>query len=268
MTHEIVRFDDYRACIQWLCGHFQISYRSLATDTRIHASYFSRVMLGKADFSDEQLFLIAKSLKLESWQVEYLLLLGAHGRSGNKKHRDFLLEKIQHIQDERLKLIGRLKNVKPKLSEHDVAQYYEEPITAKIHMALTVEKFRSAPHLLARKFHVSDAKLEKELRKLESLGVVKRKKDAIEVIQQAIHLDDSHPASTQNHINWRLESIQYLGRRQPRPEDYHLSVAFSSSEETKKKIKELIKKTVVEIQEYVSQDKEEDDTYFIGFDLY
>lgn len=268
MTHELVRFDDYRACIQWLCDHFQTSYRSLATDSRIHASYFSRVMLGKAHFSDEQLFLIAKCLKLEAWQIEYLLLLGAHGRSANKTHRDFLLDKIQRIQEERLKLIGRLKNVKPKLTEHDVALYYEEPITAKIHMALTVEKYRSAPSLLARKFHIAETKLEKELRKLESLGVVARQKGEIEVRQDAIHLDESHPASTQNHINWRLESIQYLGKRQARPGDYHLSVAFSASGETKKKIKELIKKTVIEIQQCVSEDKQEDDTYFMAFDLY
>ena len=69
-------FDHYRELIKSLSKRETLTFRQICQITNIHSSYFSRVMNERADFSQEQLFLIGKSLKLSGWELDFLLLLG------------------------------------------------------------------------------------------------------------------------------------------------------------------------------------------------
>ena len=234
---NVFHFDCYRNIIAKQIKSQSLSQRHLAQVTGIHTSYFSRVMQQGADFSEEQLYSISKQLGFSDTELEYMNLLLSHSRSGNRRHKKFLFDKIQKLRDENTKIVDELKEVHADLSEEDVATYYEEAITAKIHMLLTIGKFRYHRDLLEKELGISSRKLAIELQKLQRLKIIDVKEDRIEILKKSIHLDHSHPSSVKNHRNWRIETLHRLGAYEGRQSDYHLSAIFSCNEETKLKIR-------------------------------
>ena len=101
-------------------------------------------------------------------------------------------------------------------------------------MFLSVDKYRANPNLILKKLSINESKLNEEIRKLEGLKIIDCKNGLIENLKRFVHLDATHPVSVQNHINWRLESINHLTKRELNPSDFHLSASFNSDEKTKK----------------------------------
>ena len=268
MLSSIFNYLDYRLVIKDFSRQKGITFKSLATSARIHSSYFSRVMKEKAYFSREQLYLIGKDLALVEEGMEYFLLLGEIVNSGQSGHQNFLLRKAKKIQDEKRKLSHQFEKTTTELTKKDIDYLYQEAVTGKIHMLLTLDKYRENPLLICKKVFISEKKLEQQLSKLEHLRLVSRENGAIRVLKRRVHLDENHPASIQNHINWRIETLNRLNQRNPQPSDYHLSAILSADEETKTKIKELFKKFVVDAQKLVKENKNIEDVYFLGMDLF
>lgn len=268
MKSNIYSYLDYSSFIKNTSKGLGISYKSLATSARIHTSYFSRVMQGKADFSKEQLYLISKDFKLNQEEIDYLLLLGEHRSSSLESHKNFIFKKIQAIQTEKGKLLKKLTKETSEFTREDVSVYYQESVTAKIHMLLTINKYKANPTLICKKLYLSEVKLNQELQKLKLLNIIKIEDSKITVLKNSVHLDESHSASQQNHINWRIETINHLIKRSGNPSDYHLSAMFSCDENGKNEIKNHFKKFIIEVQKIVQNSQENEDAYFIGLDLY
>jgi len=268
MILSIFNYLDYRNIIKDFSRARGITFKSLATSARIHSSYFSRVMKEKAFFSREQLYLIGKDLKFSEEEMEYFLLLGEIVNSGQSGHKNFLLRKAKKLQAEKRKLSHKFKKEAKELTEKDIDYLYQEAITGKIQMLLTLEKYQENPSLICKKVFISEKKLEQQISKLEHLGLIIRKGEGVKVLKRRVHLDENHPASTQNHINWRIETLNRLNQRNPQPSDYHLSAILSGDEEIKTKIKELFKEFVVEAQKLVKDNKNIEDVYYIGMDLF
>jgi transcriptional regulator with XRE-family HTH domain len=268
MKLNITKHLEYREIIKIWAKQLKISQKSLAQSAGIHTSYFSRVMSDGTDFSPSQLYLIGKDLGLQEWELDYFLLLGEHSSSGNHSHKSFLKSKIIEIQEKRSKVISEMKDVDTEFSEEYTREYYREAVTAKVHMFLTIEKFRKNPILLCQKILIPEFKLQIELEKLHTLGIIEILEDEIRLIKFNVHLDESSSISPNNHINWRLESISTIQKRTPRPSDYHMSAVFSTDENGKIRIKELFKKFILDAQKVASQVKDQEDVFHLGFDLY
>ena len=163
MTDSIFEYDCYRDVIKHQSVLHNITSKSISSAVQIHSSYFSRVMKGKADFSDDQLYKIAKVLKLKDVELDFFLSLGSLSRSSHFQYRRFCEEKVGRLRRTHLKVSGRLKRVDTDLSEKMVATYYEEAVTAKIHMYFTIEKYRVNPGLICRRLHLSEVKFQNEM---------------------------------------------------------------------------------------------------------
>jgi uncharacterized protein (TIGR02147 family) len=270
MEASIFDYLDYREFIQKRCKNVGVSYRSLAMAALMHGSYFSRVMKGGAIFSQSQLYLIGKNLKLNSEEIDFLLLMGEMNNSGNQEHQNFLRTKLTKIQKQKSRLLNKFKEQSQELSQNEIDLYYREAITAIVHMLLTLKKYRDSPASIIKRTFITEVKLESELRKLESLNLIERDEDGdITVLKSNVHLDESDPASVQNHINWRLQTINHLNMRGNDPNDYHLSASFSCNEKTKAKIKKIFKDFVVEAQHAVRSSKGgTQELYHINMDLF
>jgi hypothetical protein len=114
---------------------------------------------------------------------------------------------------------------------------------------------------------ISEKKLASELEKLESLRLISKKKNQVCVESLNIHLDEDHPISPVNHVNWRLESINHINKRERHPSDYHLSVAFAADNACKVRLKEMFKDFIVSAQKEVATSPGGDVHYMI-FDLF
>jgi len=266
---NISKYLDYRLLIRELSEEKGVSQRSLAESASVHASYFSRVMAGKADFSHDQLFSIGKDLGLVSWELSYLLLLGEHASAGTAQLKGFLRARIQKIQEERQKIFRDQSGVEMLREQERIESYYADPLTAKVHICLTIKRFREKPLLIAGRLNVSEARIHSELEKLGKLGIIERDhRGAVTGVKFNIHLDENHPLSAQNHANWRLESIRKIQEREKKPSDYHFSAVFSTDTEAKLKIKDMFKAFVLAAQSEASEQRANEDLCVISFDLF
>lgn len=268
MRPDITSYLDYRVLIRDLCRYKKISYRFLAQKTQIHTSWFSRVQSGNADFSPEQLYALAELLGIISWELEYLLLLGDYSRSGYHHHKSFVLQKIKSLQKKHQKVINRLSDTPEHLSETSRNLYYQEAVTAKIHMYLTIPKYRENVFQLSQILKISREKLGSELDKLSSLGIIKIHDGLVEVVSFHVHLDEDDLASWTNHMNWRLDAIQCLTRRDSKGEDYHFSSAFGCNPEIRRFVRERLRQLVVDTQKKISESEDCDQICYFGLDLY
>lgn len=265
---SVYKYLEYTQIIEELSKIRRISYRTLAQSSGIHTSYFSRVQMGHANFSSEQLYSLAMIFELKPEETEYLLLLGEYQRSGQAKHKLYLKKKIDQLRNEKLKLKEKLNHIPIVESQiRNYQPYYLESITAKIHMHLCLPKYRENPQLLLKKLNISDQKLAKELDKLKSLQVIQIDRNKITLLKDSLHLDEADPISSINHMNWRLEAINKISKKDLRVSDYHFTVNFTANEETKIAIKQSFKDFLVGVQKLVGHSSEED-VYTLTFDLF
>lgn len=263
---------DYREIIRSTFKSLGLSSKSVAMAAVIHPAFFSRVMMGKASFSPSQMFLIGKALQLDGWRLEYFLLLGDLEFAANAKHKIYLKQKIEKIRQEQQALgsklhIARAENLEESLR---LAKYYSETITARIHMYLTIPRYRQNPDLICRSAGISKSKFHQEIAKLESLGIITTGNGNIDMNQDTLHLEMEHVLAPQNNINWRLDAIKAINERNPKSTGYHMSAAFTADAATMTKVRNRFKAFVVEVKDLVSgsSNPDEEEVWSMGFDLY
>jgi transcriptional regulator with XRE-family HTH domain len=231
-----------------------LNLRRVCLSCDINASYFSRVLKDDANLSSSQLFRILKFLNVDSDEFDYVFLLWHLSQAQEKSERDHFLKKVRDIQNEKTKVSARIESKVMKSAEQvqkDIQSYYSEVVTALIHMLLTMDKYSKQPHLIAGVLGISERKLNLELLKLTQLNLVEQRKDSMRVNDESIHLPAESPLSYQNHINWRVEAIKDLTLQDSKFSDYHFSGAFTCDEDTKNKIKKLLKEVIVDSQKIV-----------------
>ncbi len=267
---NISTFDHYRDLIKFLSKREHLTFRQICQKTNIHSSYFSRVMNDRADFSKEQLFLIGEIFQLSGWELDFFLLLGERDSSSVKGHADYLDQKVKAIKNEKQTVLSNLKGITQTMSEKEKEDYYKNPWTALVLMYLTIEKYRKKPKLMAKALHTDFSVIEKQLRTLIKLGLIQKKGEDFEVIKKSIHIDETHKMHRPNLINWRLQAIHYLQQGQAKESDWQFSTLFSTTEEKKKKIRDLFKTFVVEAQKMVGPESPESEVkvFYMNFDLY
>ncbi len=257
-----------------------LTYREIAEESRIHASYFSRVMMGKANFSTDQLFRIGEKLKFQSDELDYFLVLGSFELAITSSEKNYFSEKIKRVQHEKLKISERLDSKKVEIHRSAAEElrfeiYYQDALTAEVHMWLTIDEYKINPSWIANQLKISQARLEKELLKLEKLNLLKRKQGKIIEVLSDLHLGEDSPISYRNHINWRLKAIQNLesgsaaeDSAELKSTDYHLSVAFSADRETKEELRALIQDFILEAKKKVGFCSKPTEVYHLMLDLF
>ena len=268
---DLTASSDYREIIRSTFKSLGLSFKSIATTAVIHPAFFSRVMMGKASFSPSQMFLIGKALQFDGWRLEYFLLLGDLEFAANEKHKSYLKQKIEKIRQEQQALGSKLHITRTEDLEESLrlATYYNEIITAKIHMYLTVPRYRQNPDLLCRAAGISKSKFHQEIAKLESLSIISTEDGKIKMNQDTLHLEMEHVLAPQNNINWRLDAIKVINDRNPKSTGYHMSAAFTADMDTIDKVRNRFKAFVVEVKDLVStSSSDEEEVWSMGFDLY
>jgi transcriptional regulator with XRE-family HTH domain len=256
-----------------------LSARKLAAATRIHPAYVSRVLKGRAHFSQDQLFAIGQAFRFSSDENQYLRLLGLYEASGLEAFKRTCKEQLQQLQLLHLNVARRIKDGEMLIiTEDDVpaasSLYYGSVLTAKVHMLLTIKRFQSDVDAVAAVLGLSKKRLQSELSKLERLGMITRHSNKVKASAAAVHLEEAHPLIQQNHINWRLDAIRHLtagGDWDPKTDELHLSVAFTASKPLKAEARKKFQEFVVWLKGEVDNDAKKGREEQLGvllFDLY
>ena len=107
--------------------------------------------------------------------------------------------------------------------------------------------------------------------KLCELDLISIVDNVITVHRDTMHLDAADPLTKRNQINWRLEAVTRLARRDDDGSDYSFMAVFTSSHPVKKMIREAFKVFVLETQRMVAaapQKGEDEDVQAMVFDLF
>ncbi|MBL6991708.1 MAG: hypothetical protein ISR65_18145 [Bacteriovoracaceae bacterium] len=268
MKNDLFQSLDYREIIKFYSRDLSFSQKELSNWARVHTSYFSRVMKNEADFSSSQLYNIAQALHIEGSKLEYFLILGEIAHSTDIGHKKFLQEKLSEARKKIKQLSSRIKNLSKELSSEEITSYFQEVITTKVHMLLTMTRFRKNLDTIVKELSIDKETLKLELRKLQSLGLITYQDNKVKEVKKMVHLPEEHPISRKNHLLWRLETVHKLGHKIKKNSDYHFSASFSATEVEKEYIKNRFKDFIVEAQQSVSKATGIFNVYHIGFDLY
>lgn len=266
---SIYKYLNYREIIKIKLLEGRTSAFEASSQIGIHSSYFSRVMKGDADFSAEQLYVLAKLFSMSDDELEYFLLLGEQSRSGLNAHQLFVKEKISAIRKQKLKLKENLQGTEAVRTEQlNYASYYYESMTAKLHMLLCLPEYRDNFPKICDRLGITKSKLDDELKKLSALALISWQNGKVNLLKDSIHLDEDDPISAVNHANWRLEAIQKLSRHQSKPNDYHCTVNFTSNEETKVALRDAFKEFLIQAEKIVMKSSSEKQIYTLCFDIF
>lgn len=270
MIESIYSFHLINDSISWLLKSKKFSFRDISLGCDIHPSYFSRVMKGDAGFSQQQIFKISTFLKVSSEETDYLFLLWNNSQAQSIEEKKYFKNKIQEIQEEKQKVASKFKEdiEDPIIQKERMETYYEDIITAIIHMYLTISEYKDSPEKILTNLKISKAKLHLEIEKLEKLGLIKLNQKKIQTVKQQIHLDPKSSLCTSNHVQWRLKVIQKLNEREDDSKDLHLSVAVSMDEESKTQIKKILRDAILDIQKTVNNCKFPQSIHYLMIDLF
>ena len=117
-------------------------------------------MVQKADFSEEQLYLIAGVLGFDAEQTDYFLLLGQYDRSAHHKHKKYIRDKMKIIQRRKTKTSERHQTNSLTDDPDHVALYYSDIHLSQIHMYLSLAKFANNPSLIQQELNLKKESLD------------------------------------------------------------------------------------------------------------
>lgn len=227
----------------------------LAKELGCQTSFVSLVLTERAHFNEDMIFATARFLELETNETEYLLLIFRHERAGTQTLRSYYQEKIKVIRSERKEVGSRVFTKGGKLPLEIQAQYYSSWIYAAIHILTMNPKRRTIP-TIASTLGISERQAESAVQFLVQWQMLKKTSHGFEPGTHRVHLESASPFIVQHHRNWMLEAARRTGER--RAEDFNYSGAMSLSKTDVAHVREMLLKTVGEIEREITPSPDEE----------
>lgn len=246
-----------------------MSQARLARATRIHPAYLSRSLKGNVQLSRDQLYAISQCLGFEKSELHHLLTLHDLQCASAMGLREDALERLTAIKKAAEGVSSKLKA--RKVSDEKLAEsYYSDPKMSKVHMMLTIEKYRSKLSKLCRKLRITKDTLDDILSRLVEAGVIAIKGSSVQVKLDNFHLPAHHPASRNNHINWRIEAINSINRSSNNinPDHYHFSANFTCTPSHLAVIRQKFLAFIADVKQSMPPEATDQELYHLTFDLF
>ncbi len=262
MTKTLYDFQNYK---EYLNSILEIAGKSrglrarLAEALNCQSAFISKVLNADAHFSIESAVLISEFLEHSPEEQHYFLLLVQLGRAGSRKLELYYEKQIERIRHDRRQIKKRVVSEEARpLSLEEKAIYYSSWLYVAIHVAVSVQG-RDTKAALAEHFQLKLHELSRYLEFLVSAGILAEKAGHYRVGSRLLHLGhDSIVDSSllaKHHTNWRLRAIESLDRQAS--QDLHFSSVISFSARDIEKIREVLLKSVEEVDEVIKPSPEE-----------
>lgn len=236
----------------------------LAAHLSCQSGFITQALNGKSAFSLEHGHKIAEFLRLNESETDQLLLLIQKDRAGTKTLRSHLEKKVKAAQAKRKEISERIPDRKA-LSDSDKLKYYSSWIYSAVHMALMVPELQSHQALESH-LSLPQEQIKDVVEFLVSNGMAKKEGSRLIGIPTRIHLPHDSPLIQQHHANWRLKSLETLGRSQLH-QDFRYSLVMSASPEAVAKMKSILLKSIEEM-EPILKSAADKNVYSLNIDLF
>jgi hypothetical protein len=236
-------------------GRGQISI--LAKASRCAPAYFSRVLLDKAELSQEQAYAIQGVLGHSVEEIQFFILLLDRDRAGDGQWRAFCESRIAAACAARADLKQRFSDAE-SLSREAQSVYYSSAHYAALHACISVPKYQTVS-ALETLLKLPQERILEVLHFLVQTGLAVEEKGCWRVGKNRLHLGRDSTLIRQHHGNWRLEALKSLdrGRGAQGLDDLHYSSVVSVSHEDALKLKEHWIRALEEFNQTVAPSPEE-----------
>lgn len=268
---EFFKLDDYRQCLRWALERLRsrgerITAASLAEAARIQGPYLSKVLAGQADLNEDQLYLVAKRLRLSSDENHYFTLLFRLAKAQVAERRKEIRASIDEFRDE-IASPAKNRNAEKLLVESDAfARYYLNPYMQIVHMYLTIPKWRANPSQLAEALGLASERMTEILATLEALGIIELRSGSYHVLKEQLHLPRSSPLCNPQQALMKVAGVE-RSRTLSTERVYSFSAAFSANEKARRRIQEEFAEFLAKVESIVREAPSEE-VYQVGFDLF
>lgn len=229
-----------------------------------HSTYLSRVLKSRANLSLEQAMRMNDVLNHDENQSHYFLLLVQMERAGTKELREYFLNQIQSIQENRRVLKNRIGKSNEVLKEHKT-RYYSRWYYSAVHILVSISKYQTLEEI-ASYLKFKKQKVFEILEFLADCGLVIQNGNRFEIGPTHIHVPKDDELSTLHHANWRQQAMLSLENNND-DNNINYTGVFSLSYSDVERIKENILSCLKENTKIVMDSKEEA-LYIYTFDFF
>lgn len=261
--------NDYRKILRALVDERKkvdasVNFQTMAEFCGCPKSYLSKVLAGKANLNNDQIFLACDYLTLKDKDRSYLALLLEKERTEIPSRKKILENEIVSLRNMALE---SKEHISANVQNSDVLDvYYYEPLNQIVHICLSVEKFRRHPIRIAPALRTSPSKVIRAIDTLEELGLITREGDAIVVHEKHIHLARTAKVYQTWRNELKLAALTHLNNSSEE-NDYSFSVVFSGDAAAREKIRRRFLEFLKESEEIVKNAPPES-VYQMSFDLF
>ncbi len=228
--------------------------RELAAILSCQTSLISLVLTERAHLNEDMVFKTAQFLHLNAKETEFLLHLYHHERASSSELRSYYHTKIKTELEGRREIKTRVGPT-PTVPVEIQARYYSDWVFSAIHTVVMCPETRTVEKI-AKKINLSEKSVQECLEFLTQWEFVKKTAVGFEPGVTRLHLDSQSPFIVQHHRNWHMEAMRSIGER--REGDFNYSGALSLAKADVAAIKEILLKTVSNIERQITPSPDEE----------
>jgi uncharacterized protein (TIGR02147 family) len=234
----VFEYSEYKQFLKDIIQHRgRGSVAKMAEAAGCNRTYLSQCLGSKVQFTPDHIIGVSGYLDLNDDEQEYLLLLLLHERSASKSAQSRIREKMNKIVQANLVLSKKIsqKRDSNELTELQKTKYYSSWKYAAVHTLTSLPDHQS-PAQIAEKIHLSEAEIASVLRDLREMSLIDLSDRKWVHSGKNIHVSVGSFHTTQNHLNWRLKSIEDTNNKKA----VHYTTLFSLSKKDWQEMREKL----------------------------
>jgi len=189
-------------------------YKSrLAEAAGCHNSYISQVLKGSVDLTLEQAMNLASFWGFNAEQTDFFLDLLLRDRAGNERLRDFYEKRLRRAR-EAFEPVSDGQKRAPGLGPEAETAYYATWYHAAVQVLARTREYASVERMGGR-LRLPGNVIREVLRSLEDWGLLAKRGEVWEELEQPPHVSRSSPLGLINQTNWRQRAIFNIQSRDP-----------------------------------------------------
>lgn len=266
MDARFYEIEDYKRLIQYLFdsrGKFaNWTYSKAARFCGVQPTYFSNVLKDRADFNEDQVFLLCEYFALSEPESEYFQLCHSRQRSQYESRKLILQNQMREVAQKAQLRANRLgADLVSPTSEINEVLFFADPRHQLLLLSLGIEpKLERLPEI-AKSLGLSDDNLDALLKVLIASGRIRLNGDSF--IKEKVN---QHLGADSVYLDLHQERLHQLCaeriRRLPRDQYRSLSATFSGSLKDKDTIYETVTRSMEKIRQLIKKSKNKHDAVF------
>lgn len=228
-------------------------HKAMSAAADCQPSFLSQVFRSKTHLTPDQAAGLCDFWAFTTDETEYFLSLVHYERSGSKKYRHLLKEKLDSLRQANALVSKRLQH-QGTIELELQTRYYSDWYWAVIHIMTSVPKFQD-PSRIAAVLGLDFELVLKVLKELRTMSLVQQDGHRWTIGANELHLDRSSPFNVMNQKNFRQFVQNSLSR--DKPDDLHFCAVYGLSVKSYQTIREMLLNFMSSANKEVLESKEE-----------